>query len=90
MTMQMAELLRLARKGRRAEERSQAFKRFVRQLIVGLLISLSQAFCLMIAIGVLHHEWWPAMPPIGYWWALVAVYLLWGVFSRLPMPKDAS
>lgn len=31
---------------------------------------------LMLAVGVVHHEWWPAVPTIGYWWAVVLCLLL--------------
>lgn len=33
------------------------------------------AWTLMLAVGIAHNDWWPALPPIGYWTAL-AVYVL--------------
>ena len=29
-------------------------------------------WALMLGIGVLHHEWWSAVPTIGYWPAVFA------------------
>lgn len=28
---------------------------------------------LMLTVGVVHNEWWPAVPPIGYWSAVQVV-----------------
>lgn len=40
------------------------------------------AFCLlagwsmMLAIGIVHHEWIPQCPTIGFWWAVLLSGLL--------------
>lgn len=30
----------------------------------------------MLAVGVIHHEWIPTCPTIGFWWSLVLAFLL--------------
>jgi len=42
----------------------------------------------MLAIGVLHRDWTHQIPTIRYWPALLFVWLVRGVFSRVVQPKD--
>lgn len=37
---------------------------------------LLSAWALMLFIGILHHEWWPVIPTMGYDTALLASLLL--------------
>lgn len=38
--------------------------------------SLLTGWFLMLAVGVIHHEWIRACPTIGYWWAALLSGLL--------------
>lgn len=83
-----AEAVRLIRKGRRAEQRGKTLQGCITGLITTAIGALVDGWMLMLGVGILHAEWWPAMPTIGYWWAVLAVYLLRGVFS--PQPSKAT
>jgi len=37
---------------------------------------LASAWALMMLVGVLHHQWWPAIPTMGYDTALAASFFL--------------
>ena len=51
---------------------------------MGLLLALAldgalavvRGWALMLAVGVVHHEWWPEVPAIGYLWAALLALLL--------------
>lgn len=43
----------------------------------------------MLAVGVVHGSWWPAVPTIGYLWAVVIPGMLRAVFIRWT-PSAAS
>lgn len=88
--MNAQELIRLAMKGRRAEKRGEALRGCITRAIVVVLVDLIDAWLLMLGIGVLSAHWWPIIPTIGYWWAVVAVALLRGVFSRIPPSKPTG
>ena len=42
-------------------------------LVIALMIGLwlLEALWLMLAIGAMHHDWWHAVPPMGYQAALI-------------------
>jgi Na+-driven multidrug efflux pump len=44
------------------------------------LMSLVNGWLLMLAVGIAHAEWVPALPTIGYWWAVLLAMLLRGAF----------
>ncbi len=50
--------------------------------------ALAQGWALMLAVGIIHSEWIPALPTIGYWWAVLIVFLLSGSFSRTRTWKE--
>lgn len=56
-------------------------RKFLVRLILSPLIALMSGFWFMIAVGIAHSEWLPQLPTIGYWWAVLIVFLLCGVFS---------
>lgn len=58
-------------------------------LIIEAILAFPSGWMLMLAIGMLHDEWWPVIPTIGYWPAVLAVWLLRGLFSRVD-PDAAS
>jgi len=70
-----------------AENKRTKRRKYLRNVIVGMLASMVCAFSdgwmLMLAVGIAHAEWVPALPTIGYWWAVLIVYLLRGVFSKI-------
>lgn len=84
------ELVRLAKRGRRAERTGKAISRFVGTQLAYGIASLLNGWLLMLAVGVIHMHWIPALPTVGYWWAVLIVWLLAGTFSRQQMPKDSS
>lgn len=49
-------------------------------VLIGIAIdavySLLAGWALMLAVGVIHHEWIEQCPTIGYWWAVVLAFLL--------------
>lgn len=53
---------------------------FVGAAVVSLFMAPIQGFAFMLAVGVVHHEWWPAVPTIGFWWAVLFVALIRSVF----------
>lgn len=86
-----AEIARLVRKGRRAEKRGKAWTRFATSIVYAWLVYMWRGWMLTLAVGVTHHEWLPSMPTLGYWWAVVIVVLLVGVFSVVPpLKKDGE
>ena len=89
MNFDREELLDLVRRGRRAKQRGEALRGCATRSIVIAVTTLYEAWLLMLGVGVLHAQWWPAIPTIGYWTAVVAVFLLRGVFSRIP-PTSAK
>jgi|KBSSwiStaDraftv2_1062776.scaffolds.fasta_scaffold01170_32 hypothetical protein len=84
------DIVRLIRKGRRAETRGKAVEGCITRLIISALTFLLRGFWLMLAVGIIHAEWWPALPTVGYWWSVLIVSLLPGVFSPVPPYKKAG
>lgn len=84
MTAEITKLLSAEVKRRK---RNQA----IRKAIVGTLTNwigcLYSGWMLMLAVGVAHAEWIRVLPTIGYWWAVLLVLLLRGVFS---VPKGVK
>ncbi len=72
VSVDYAEVYRLAKKGRKAEQRGKALEGCFTALIGELL----KGWLFMLAIGVAHAHWWPAIPTIGFWWSLLFVWLL--------------
>jgi hypothetical protein len=87
----VSELVRLAKLGRRAEKRGEA----IQGCAVAVLVSVGNAFfggwMFMFAVAVLHAHWWSALPTVGYWWSVLTVVLMRGVFSApRPVKRVAS
>jgi hypothetical protein len=82
VSLDYREIARLAHKGRRAEQRGKAAVGCVTAIFTSALNAFVDGWLLMLAVGILHIHWWPALPTIGYWWAVITVALLRGVFSR--------
>jgi hypothetical protein len=52
-------------------------------LLLSALFSLAAGWALMLAVGVIHHEWIPQCPTIGYWWAVLLAMLLRGALHTI-------
>lgn len=74
-TPSAAELLRLARLGRRAEQRKQAAGKTI-QALLAVAFTLGITSWLVMVLFQQLHEKLPAVPEIGYWWTLGVVALL--------------
>jgi hypothetical protein len=47
----------------------------IKDALVGVQLSLIGAWGLMIVVGVIHHEWLPTLPTLG-WWDSVLISVL--------------
>lgn len=56
--------------------------------VTGAISALVNGWFLMLTVGLAHDEWVPALPTIGYWWAVLLAYLLQGVFSCVAPSKS--
>jgi hypothetical protein len=49
-------------------------------MLIGLAVSCAfsavAGWALMLAVGVVHHEWIPTCPTIGFWWAALLALLV--------------
>jgi hypothetical protein len=45
-------------------------------VVVRFIYSLIGGIFLMLAIGIIHHEWIHPCPTIGYWWAVLLSFLI--------------
>jgi hypothetical protein len=94
VTALQGELLDIIRRDRARRSRGERFGRaagkFFGALLTGALVALTNGLFFMLGVGVMHDHWWPQIPTIGYWWAVLTVMLLRGVFSRTPASKDAD
>jgi hypothetical protein len=86
-----SEIIDLVKRGKRAKARAQTIKKIVTYQVASALHALIGGWELMLAVGVAHAEWVPALPTIGYWWSVLLVYLLRGTFSVVrPSSKETS
>lgn len=76
MSIDYAEIARLAKKGRVAERRGKAIANIVAALISDTISAFLKGFLLMIAVGIIHAHWIPQLPTIGYWWAVLVMAVL--------------
>lgn len=51
---------------------------------------LLEALWLMLAIGAMHHDWWHAVPPMGYQTALVVGAFLGAFIGIAAAPSLGS
>jgi hypothetical protein len=51
-------------------------RKFLEDLLTSVLIALMAGWAFMLAVGVIHHEWIPACPTIGYWSAVILAALV--------------
>jgi hypothetical protein len=79
--------VRLAKKGRRAEQRGAAMKGCLGALVLFVLNNLDSGWMLMLGVGVIHAEWIPQLPTLGF--CLIA-YLLRTALSHAPRVKSKT
>jgi hypothetical protein len=77
------ELARLRRAEQRREKRRVAAGRAFGRLFVHACTEFFHAWIFMLAVGVIHIEWIHALSTIGYWWSLLLVWMLRGIFSPI-------
>lgn len=73
----MRELVRLAKMGRRAEQRGEAVQGCLSALFTWVLVVFTRGWMAMLAVGVIRNDWWHGMPALGFW-SSVALSLLLG------------
>lgn len=74
----MAELIRLARRGRKAEERGKVLQGCFTSLLTVVFVWLLDAVFLMVLFGVLH-AYWASVPASGYWICIIVAVCLRGL-----------
>jgi uncharacterized membrane protein YiaA len=57
-------------------------------LVVSAAGSLAFGWVFMLLIGVVHAEWLPALPTIGYWLAVLITFLIRSVLMPVSWDKD--
>jgi cytosine/uracil/thiamine/allantoin permease len=53
------------------------------------VLALLMGLAFMHAVGVIHHEWIPQLPTLGYWWS-VLISLLISLALVPPISPDNS
>jgi hypothetical protein len=81
VSIDYAEVYRLAKKGREAEQRGAAFKGCLTALLQKAFADAVAAWMFMLAVGVAHAEWIRELPTLGFWWALLMVVLVRPLFG---------
>lgn len=76
MTTARDDLAALMRDGTKYRQKRSRWERFWIYLITALTLTPLNGWMLMFAIGVAHHQWWSAVPTIGYGWAVLLAALL--------------
>lgn len=49
---------------------------FGQRLLIWAALTISGGWEFMLAIGLIHHEWIPSCPTIGFWWSVLISFLL--------------
>jgi len=57
-------------------------------LVVSAAGSLAFGWVFMLLVGVVHAEWLPALPTIGYWLAVLITFLIRSVLMPVSWDKD--
>ena len=81
MSVDYAEIYRLAKLGKQSEQRSEALGGCLGALTWKAFADLTTGWMFMLAVDVAHTHWWSAVPTIGYWWAVLIVLLTRGMFG---------
>lgn len=90
-TPDMREMVRLAKLGRKAEQRSEAVRGCFGALFAWVGTVFVRAWMLMLGVGVIHGSWWPGMRTVGFWPAVRIVLLLnWLAPNHVPAKKAGA
>lgn len=81
MTTTREEIVDLVNDGRRYRERRGKWERFWAGVLVRLIFAPIDGWLFMLAVGIVHDHWWPAVPTIGFWWALMLAVLFNAIFA---------
>jgi hypothetical protein len=76
MSVDYAEVYRLAKKGRKSEQRGKAMSGCLTAFVTSLVATALKGWLFMLAIGVAHAHWWHAIPTIGFWWSVLFMAVL--------------
>lgn len=90
MSVNYAEVVRLAKLGRRSERRGKAVQGCLTALVIKVVSDLTDGWLLMLAVGLAHAQWVPGLPTIGYWWAVLLVVLTRPVFAAGPKSQASK
>lgn len=88
MSTDYPELIRLAKKGKEAEQRGKAAAGCITHLLSSAANAFFGGWMLMLSVGIIHLHWLPELPTVGYWISVLVVALMRGVFSRMPQKSD--
>ena len=54
----------------------------------GALFALLNGWLLMTLVDVIHNHWTPEVPTIGYWWAVLVMWLAYCLFGTATAGSD--
>jgi hypothetical protein len=57
------------------------------KLLIWLALTVSAGWEFMLLVGVVHHEWIPACPTIGFWWSVLIAFLARTSLTRIDMKE---
>jgi len=74
------DLIELAAEGRKARERRGKWERFWYRLclmvVVRAILVPLDGWVLMLGVGFIHAAWLPGLPTIGYWNAVLLMFII--------------
>ena len=59
-------------------------------IVVNVALSCLYGWCFMIAVALIHAHWIPAVPGIGYWWAVLISTFLRGALTGFSNGKMSN
>lgn len=85
-----ASLLNLVRKDERRKSRRKAWGKVFSAIFQAAVHALAQGWYLMLAVGIVHHEWIRSCPTVGYWWAVALCALVRSALNYVPTKSGAD
>jgi hypothetical protein len=82
------ELVKLVRAENRRQARRKAVGQFAKAVLFHLVVLSLRGLVFMLAVGIVHAEWIHALPTLGYWWSVLLVWLLAGLFSTIKYKEN--
>jgi hypothetical protein len=62
----------------------------VLRFLLSLLLSVYGGWMFMLAVGIVHHEWIPACPTIGFWWSVLLASLIRSALYNFDLDNERS